>query len=120
MTKDARRFLRGDQNGNVGLMAIDGICERLIQTELTAMPSKPPQIRDPIEHFDCVEAELVVGLVCAVGADYGPIRDSLTEILKKCGYSTHVVKISSVIPKLTDYRLDTSSEIARIGACQRV
>jgi len=78
------------------------------------MPSRPPQIRDPIEHFDCVDAELVIGLVCAVGTDYGPIRDSLTGILQKCGYLTRVVKISSLIPKLTDYVLDTSSEIARI------
>ena len=39
------------------------------------MVSKPEQIADPIETFDYCDAEIVIGLVCAVGTDYGPIRE---------------------------------------------
>lgn len=79
------------------------------------MPTRPAQIKTPIETFDFCDAEIVVGLVCAVGTDYNPIRDSLTSILGKYGYNTRVVKISSLIPKLTDYDLVDSPEIERIN-----
>jgi deoxycytidylate deaminase len=74
----------------------------------------PPQIKDPIESFDCCEPELVVGMVCAVGADYNPIRDYLISLLAQYGYKTHCVRISSLIPKLTEYPLVDSPEIDRI------
>jgi deoxycytidylate deaminase len=78
------------------------------------MTSKPIQIADPIETFDYVDAEIVVGLVCAVGTDYGPIRDLLVEALLRYGYKTNVVRISDSIPKFTDYPLQESPEIERI------
>ncbi len=81
------------------------------------MPTaRPPQIKNPIEPFDFCNAEIVIGLVCAVGTDYKPIRDSLTSILGKYDYKTRVVKISSLIPKLTDYDLLNEPEIARINS----
>jgi hypothetical protein len=69
------------------------------------MIAKPEQIADPIETFDYSDAEIVIGLVCAVGTDYSPIRDSLTEILLRYGYKSRVVRISDSIPKFTDYPL---------------
>ncbi len=78
--------------------------------------SAPPQIKDPIEQFDYVSAELVIGVVCAVGTDYSPIREYLVGLLKKYGYATHVVRISSLIPKLTDHPLAATPEIARINS----
>jgi hypothetical protein len=79
------------------------------------MTTPPPsQIKDPIESFDYCEPELIIGMVCAVGADYNPIRDYLTAILTQFGYKTHCVRISSLIPKLTDFPLAESPEIERI------
>jgi deoxycytidylate deaminase len=81
------------------------------------MPTpQPPQIKDPIEQFDFCPAELVIGVVCAVGTNYDLIRDCLTKILTQYGYTTRVVRISAVIPKLTDYPLESSPEIARINS----
>ena len=73
------------------------------------MVSKPEQIADPIETFDYCDAEIVIGLVCAVGTDYGPIRDSLKDILARYGYKCRVVRISDSIPKFTDYPLRGNS-----------
>lgn len=78
--------------------------------------SQPPQIKDPIEQFDYSPAELVIGVVCAVGTDYSAISACLAEILKQYGYLTRVVRISTLIPKLTDFPLVTSPEIARINS----
>lgn len=57
----------------------------------------------------------MIGFVCAVGTDYGPIREYLREIFQKFSYKTRIVRISTLIPKLTDYQLDDSSELARIN-----
>jgi deoxycytidylate deaminase len=78
------------------------------------MTTKPEQIADPIETFDYGDAEIVIGLVCAVGTDYGPIRDSLAEILLHYGYKARVVRISDSIPKLLDFPLRDEPEIERI------
>jgi deoxycytidylate deaminase len=77
---------------------------------------QPPQIKDPIERFDFCPAELVIGIVCAVGTNYDLIRDCLTKILIQYGYTTRVVRISALIPKLTEYPLESSPEIARIAS----
>jgi deoxycytidylate deaminase len=77
---------------------------------------RPAQIKNPIEPFDFCHTEIVIGLVCAVGTDYKPIHDSLTAILLKYAYKTRVVKISSLIPKLTDYALVDEPEITRISS----
>jgi deoxycytidylate deaminase len=78
------------------------------------MSLKPEQIADPIETFDYGDAEIVIGLVCAVGTDYGPVRDFLGDSLLRYGYKTKVVRISDSIPKFTDYPLRESPEIERI------
>src|ERR1035437_2589433 len=78
--------------------------------------AQPPQLQDPIEKFDFCDAEVVIGLVCAVGTDYNPIRDCLTGILGQYGYTTRVVRISALIPKLTEFPLVSSPEIARINS----
>jgi hypothetical protein len=67
----------------------------------------------PGPHFD---AEVVIGLVCAVGTDYNPIRDCLIGILAQYGYTTRVVRISALIPKLAESPLVDSPEIARINS----
>jgi deoxycytidylate deaminase len=83
---------------------------------LTGEFVQPPQLKHLIEEFDCCDAELVIGLVCAVGTDYKPIQATLSEILSKFGYVVRVVRISSLMPRLTDYPLDDSTETARIGS----
>lgn len=80
------------------------------------LSGQPPQFKDPVEEFDCCDPELVIGLVCAVGTDYGPIISSLTETLSKFGYSTRTIRISNLIPTLTDCALVDSPEIARIDS----
>jgi deoxycytidylate deaminase len=80
------------------------------------MSSKPEQIADPIETFDYPNAEIVIGLACAVGTEYGPIRDFLVETLLRYGYKPKVVRISDSIPKFTDYPLQDSPEIERIDS----
>jgi deoxycytidylate deaminase len=77
---------------------------------------QPPQLKNLIEKFDCSDAEIVIGLVCAVGTDYKPIQACLGEILARFGYVARAVRISSLIPKLTDHLLDDSSETARIAS----
>jgi deoxycytidylate deaminase len=76
----------------------------------------PPQIKGPLEEFDCSDAELVIAVVCAVGTDYGPIGACVADILEKFGYKTRTIRISNLIPTLTDRRLEESPEIARINS----
>src|SRR5271155_3707719 len=78
--------------------------------------AQPPQLQDPVEKFDFCNPELVIGLVCAVGTDYNPIRNCLTDILGRYGYTVRVVRISTLIPKLTATQLIDSPEIARINS----
>lgn len=81
------------------------------------MPStQPPQLQDQVEKFDFCNPELVVGLVCAVGTDYNPIQKRLTDILAGYGYTTRVVRISGLIPKLTAAQLINTPEITRINS----
>ncbi len=77
---------------------------------------QPPQLQDQIEKFDFCNPEIVIGLVCAVGTDYSPIRDCLIDILGPYGYTTRVIRISTLIPKLTAYPLIDAPEIARINS----
>ena len=76
---------------------------------------KPVQIKNAVEKFDFCHSELVIGLVCAVGTDYGPIRDSLERILKDYDYTTRVVRISDLITRFTTNPLPNSPETARIS-----
>jgi deoxycytidylate deaminase len=77
---------------------------------------QPPQLKHLVEKFDCSDSEIVVGLVCAVGTDYKPIQFCLSEILARFGYTARIVRISDLIPNVTDHPLDNSSEVARIAS----
>ena len=77
---------------------------------------RPKQIRYPIEKFEFSDSELVIAIVCAVGTDYGPIRDWLIKLLEKYGYTTNLIKVSDLIGKLTAIELPKEPEIARIDA----
>lgn len=43
------------------------------------------------------EAELVIGLVCAVGVDYAKVSEYLSKILPSFGYRANVLRVSSFI-----------------------
>lgn len=45
------------------------------------------------------EAEIVIGIVCAVGADYNKIAEFLVRTLPTFGYRASLLKISSFIPE---------------------
>ncbi len=79
-------------------------------------PTPPPQIKDPLELFDFADSELIIGIVCAVGTDYSPIRDSIARLLQDYGYETFVVRISDLIGRFTSEPLAEEPEGARINA----
>lgn len=81
-----------------------------------AVATAPEQFKDLLETFDYADSELVIGVVCAVGTDYGPIEACLGEALGRYGYSTRTVRISRFIEKLTAAELPTAPELERIGA----
>ncbi len=80
------------------------------------MDSRPIQIKNSVERFDFCDSELVIGVVCAVGTDYGPIRDSIVRILQKYSYSSRIVRISDLIPRFTEAALPVGPETERISA----
>jgi len=45
------------------------------------------------------DAEVVIGVVCAVGADYSKISEFFVRTLPAFGYRANVVKVSSFIPE---------------------
>lgn len=57
-------------------------------------PSAPTAFR-----LDYPDAEVVIGVVCAVGTDYQRIADHLTQVLPSFGYRANVLKVSSFIPE---------------------
>jgi deoxycytidylate deaminase len=77
--------------------------------------NRPTQIKNALERFDFSDSELVIGMVCAVGTDYGPIRVSLEKILARYNYSSRVIKISDLIERFTERPLATTPENARIS-----
>jgi len=80
------------------------------------MATKPRQIKNAIERFDFPQSELVVGVVCAVGTDYGPIREAITDILSKFNYHTTVVRISELISRFSRDKLLEETETLRISS----
>jgi deoxycytidylate deaminase len=78
--------------------------------------SRPIQIKNSIDKFDFCDSELVIGVVCAVGTDYGPIRDSIVRILQKFSYTSQIVRISDLIPRFTEGALSNGPEIERIDS----
>jgi hypothetical protein len=77
---------------------------------------RPIQVKNAVEKFDFCHSELVIGLVCAVGTDYEPIRLSLVTILSRYGYSSRVIKISDLITRLSEAQLPDSPETIRISS----
>ena len=75
---------------------------------------QPAQIKNAVERFDFPQAELVIGVVCAVGTDYGPVRDAIATILSKFNYNTTVIRISELISRFTQDSLADSPETLRI------
>jgi deoxycytidylate deaminase len=77
---------------------------------------RPVQIKNALEKFDFCHSELVIGLVCAVGTDYAPVRLSIEKILSKFKYSSRTIKISNLITRLTGKILPAIPEIQRIDS----
>src|SRR5690348_6950173 len=62
------------------------------------------------------DSELILGLVCAVGAEKGLVIDLLKERLGRAGYTVQVVKVSKdVIPLLRPMTQETSGNYQRIS-----
>ena len=78
--------------------------------------SRPLQIKNAIEKFDFCDSELVIGIVCAVGTDYQPIKISLEKILSRYTYSTKTIKISELINRFSESALPPSPETLRISS----
>lgn len=76
----------------------------------------PPQIKDALDIFDLPGTELVIGVVCAVGADYNPIRVSIEKILQLYGYQSFAIKISDLIGRFTTETLPDAPEGLRINS----
>lgn len=75
---------------------------------------KPAYIVDAIEGFDFFDSEIVIGFAFAVGTDYRPIQAFVDKLLREYGYTVNVVRISSLIGKITDKPLVDAPEDARI------
>jgi deoxycytidylate deaminase len=80
------------------------------------MTAQPPQIKNAIERFDFPQAELVIGVVCAVGTDYGPVKEAIANILSKFNYHMTVVRISELISQLSHEQLSNETETLRISS----
>ena len=81
-----------------------------------AVGDRPIQIKNAVEKFDFCDSELVIGIVCAVGTDYEPVRLSLEKILARFNYSTRVIKVSDLITRFAETSLPTSPETLRIAS----
>jgi deoxycytidylate deaminase len=67
------------------------------------------------------DAEIVIGIACAVGADYSRISDYLVRTLPSFGYRANVLKVSDFIPETAKelklyLRLPTKPEARRLKA----
>jgi cytidine deaminase len=61
-------------------------------------------------------SELIIGLVCAVGAEKGLVIDLLEERLGRAGYAVQIVKVSNdVIPLLRPVTQEGNDEYKRIS-----
>lgn len=52
--------------------------------------------------LDYPEAELVFGVVCAVGTDYRPVRDFLKDQIRLSGYAPNELHISDHLPEIAE------------------
>jgi len=81
-----------------------------------ATAERPAQVKNAVEKFDFCDSEVVVGMVCAVGTDYDPVRLSIERILSKFNYLARVIRISDLITRFSDAPLPTSPETQRIAS----
>jgi hypothetical protein len=65
-----------------------------VQPSLLQAPAGVPVERDARFELDYPEAELVFGLVFAVGTDYQPVLEYLKDHIKLSGYATHALRLS--------------------------
>lgn len=77
---------------------------------------RPVQIKNAIEKFDFCNSELVIGIVCAVGTDYEPVKLSIEKILNKFNYLSRTIKISDLITRFAETDLPTTPETLRIDS----
>jgi deoxycytidylate deaminase len=77
---------------------------------------KPPHVKNQPESFEYCDAELVIGIVCAVGTDYGAVQAWMEGVLAGYGYKSRVIKISGLFRKLTNATLVDSPEVDRINS----
>ena len=93
-------------------------------TESLMTPKRQRDVGDSYT-LEYPDAELVVGLVCAVGTDYGEIRLSLEDLLRKFDYTPQTIAVSSYFHRLNQklnlgVRLFDSPEDRRISSRMNV
>src|SRR5450759_2854955 len=70
--------------------------------------------------LDYPDAEVVFGIVCAVGTEYRPVVDYLTNLLRRARYKPLELHISSFFPEIAEklcFRVDLAEdEYRRIDA----
>ena len=66
-----------------------------VQPSLLPPPDEKPIDRDTKFVLDYPEAELVFGLVFAVGTDYKPVLEYLKDHIKLSGYAAHALQLST-------------------------
>ena len=59
---------------------------------------KSATISDPRKVFEYRDAEIVLGLVSAIGANYKAVQDWLCDELTNYGYTSNVIRVSEFIP----------------------
>lgn len=70
---------------------------------------------DPFHFLDYPGSELVIGIVAPSGTDTRRIVDILRDRIKRCGYTTEVLKLSEYLEKLAPKgTIDTSSPFNRL------
>ena len=79
----------------------------------------------PLLTFENPGAELIFGIVCAVGGNYKRVQVELTRLLRKYGYETTVIRLSSLLPVLATRipvatRVENTPEYNRIFSHMQV
>lgn len=62
--------------------------------------SEPAENGSRVLSFEYPDAELVFGIVCAVGTDYRPVVDYLKNLLRRARYSVEEVHVSDLFPEI--------------------
>jgi len=83
-----------------------------------------PDVLDSDAALDYPDAELVFGIVCAVGTDYRPVVDYLRNLLHRANYAVHEHRLSDSFPEIAEklglaLQFSSSTEYERIDARMR-